>query len=370
MTTMTPCDRPDLERLLYWQGQMLRSRDFRDQVAIGDERRWWHNRAIHAANGVAVGMEVGLSGNTFDGLSVTVGPGVAYDCFGREIVSMCENPVEKPSDLIMSMLNSRKISAGTFRMAAIAVLPVPIGDIPSLPVVQFPNGPDRVKSRYLLGELPLSVSYQGHSPQTLNAGSASICLANADACDDQIVKFQWEPPGHDEVLVAWVQWWLVTMVSGSHNIVPVITRQLSRPFARPHIASGATIPGHTAWNLWCEPGGNSNCLGFQVRIDTKSSGFIDDEVPHYFASLQGSLGDPTKTGYFPVLYPHIDQSAQNGFLFRLFMPKLSAVGVFTPNDGFDNQFPGFAQRQKLYVAWLGIQRGHSPFDDSNPTTAP
>src|SRR5262249_23851380 len=50
----------DLERLRYWQGQMLRSRDFRDQAAQQAELRWWHNRALHNAYGVVAGLGVTL----------------------------------------------------------------------------------------------------------------------------------------------------------------------------------------------------------------------------------------------------------------------------------------------------------------------
>jgi hypothetical protein len=48
----------ELQRLRYWQGQMLRSRDLRDQVATEAQLRWWHNRALHNVFGVASGFEV------------------------------------------------------------------------------------------------------------------------------------------------------------------------------------------------------------------------------------------------------------------------------------------------------------------------
>jgi hypothetical protein len=42
----------EIERLRYWQGQKLRSRDFRDQMEMAAQLRWWHNRALHQAFGV------------------------------------------------------------------------------------------------------------------------------------------------------------------------------------------------------------------------------------------------------------------------------------------------------------------------------
>src|SRR6266571_1601325 len=56
MKAIPPVAASDLERLRYWQGQMLRGRDFRDQLAIAAQLRWWHNRAIHHAFGIAYGF--------------------------------------------------------------------------------------------------------------------------------------------------------------------------------------------------------------------------------------------------------------------------------------------------------------------------
>jgi hypothetical protein len=79
----------DLEQLRYWQGQLMRSRDFRDQAAIDAQKRWWHNRAIHAIFGVNSGLTVNVttSGGAF---GATVACGLAYDCFGRELILQSE----------------------------------------------------------------------------------------------------------------------------------------------------------------------------------------------------------------------------------------------------------------------------------------
>ena len=82
-----------LERLQHLEGQMLRSRDFRDRVRFDDELLAWHQRALHDAFGVAVGLEVTESE---DGLAVVVAPGVAYDCTGRAVVLAEEHTVALP----------------------------------------------------------------------------------------------------------------------------------------------------------------------------------------------------------------------------------------------------------------------------------
>jgi len=78
-------ERRDLERFTYWQGQMLRSRDFRDDAAFEAQRRWWHNRALHAPYGISYGLEVTAA--SVSGAPVfTVQCGLAYDCYGRELI--------------------------------------------------------------------------------------------------------------------------------------------------------------------------------------------------------------------------------------------------------------------------------------------
>ena len=72
----------DLQRLRHVDGELLRSRDLRDEI-VGDlELHWWHQRGVHAAYGVAAGLD--LSGP--DGGQVTVAPGVAYDGRGRDLL--------------------------------------------------------------------------------------------------------------------------------------------------------------------------------------------------------------------------------------------------------------------------------------------
>jgi hypothetical protein len=94
MTATPPVEARDLERLRYWQGQMLRSRDFRDQLAIEAQLRWWHNRAMHHAFGITCGFTTRKDeiNNT-----VIVEPGLAYDWFGREIILRREQKVSIPT---------------------------------------------------------------------------------------------------------------------------------------------------------------------------------------------------------------------------------------------------------------------------------
>ena len=84
MSTRPP-QATELERFLYWQGQTLRSRDFRDQAAVNAQLRWWHNRSLHSAYGLSYGLEV--VNDVVNGVAVVhIKCGAAYDCFGRELI--------------------------------------------------------------------------------------------------------------------------------------------------------------------------------------------------------------------------------------------------------------------------------------------
>ena len=84
-----------LERFRYWQGQMLRSRDFRDQVRVADQLQTLHNRALHSAAGLSFGLEV--TDETVDGkLILTVRSGLAYDCESRPVLLRQDRTIEAP----------------------------------------------------------------------------------------------------------------------------------------------------------------------------------------------------------------------------------------------------------------------------------
>jgi hypothetical protein len=84
----------DVQRLRHVPRELLRSRDLRDQAAFGDQLRWWHNRALHDAFGVASGLSVALAAG---GASALVQPGIAYDRVGRELLVFAPRLVPLPA---------------------------------------------------------------------------------------------------------------------------------------------------------------------------------------------------------------------------------------------------------------------------------
>ena len=318
---------PDLERLRYWQGQKLRRRDFQDQVDMEAQLRWWHNRALHQAYGVARGLEVaGVSNSNGSRIKgVWVEPGIAYDCFGRMLV-----------------LQAAK-------------------EIP-LPESSLPTGRARV----------LVIRYKERCAYPRQPDNSSTCWDTRRSSFLEQPEFQWldaeQPDPGQGVPLARIRYEQESdTVEPSLDIGFIVPR--ARALARPRIASGATIPGNTPWEPWEEKG---TPIGVQVCIDTSAAGFT--ETPCYFAWLQGPLWQAAPgsnrplnlSEFFPAPLSHIHDPRFNEFTFRLWGPKFDIQWL---EDGkrtnvkysssseidFPDAFMEFAREQRLSVCWLAIQ---------------
>jgi hypothetical protein len=83
----------DIQRVRHVPRELLRSSDLRVQLAASQQRRWWHNRALHDVPGIASGMTVALTNKK----KVVVQPGVGYDCFGRELLLFEPRKLDVPT---------------------------------------------------------------------------------------------------------------------------------------------------------------------------------------------------------------------------------------------------------------------------------
>ena len=300
MATTQPID---MYRSRYWQGQMLRSRDFTDQHEVGAQLRWWHNRALHNVYGVSFGLKVSAADNPLT--AVIVSRGVAYDCMGRELILPATQSIHLPE---------QQPEIGQ----AIALY-ICYRDTTSLP-----------NKRESVGSCPQQ--------------RFSILLDQAE--------LRWLPADRLDVKAGVP---IARVQNANHELMldQSFIAPAARAFARPHIASGSTIPGSTAWKLWEKSG--SGALGYQVEIDTSVAGF--SEVPIYFAWLQGRLWPETVEGFFFAPLTHIHNPESGNFVFRIWMPNLPLPSAGTTNERFALNFLSYAgkQRQSLSVGWPGIQ---------------
>lgn len=338
---MLKTEKRDLERVQYWQGQMLRSRDFRDIEACEAQRRWWHNRAVHNAYGVAEGLSCALvpAGSP---TGVTISPGVAYDIFGHELI-----------------------------LERNLVVPLPTNISPNM-----------------VGAVSLLMRFKPPSRTVRPDETSEVCWTRVGSVAAGTAEFAWsigdrlDPAEGVSVCAVYYS------VGRFRGPDPSYIRASIRPESRPLLASGATIPGNTPWNPWSagfttDPNDNPipDLIGVQTWIDTSAAGFT--QTPCYFASLQGPLWNSQTQQLTPAIFPSIADESLTGFTFRLWLQVLP-VGeatlfalrsrVRSVARGFTfisdpSDFSLFAQQQGLYVSWVGCQMRAPDSCCSNPNAS-
>jgi hypothetical protein len=305
--------RPEIERMQFWEGQRLRSRDFRDQVATEAEYRWWHNRALHNTYGVRYGFELAEVFEAGVLSELRTACGLAFDCYGRELILQKEQVVSVPS---------------------------------------FSEPQPR--------QLLLVASYRETGKFARRRDLISACPGGSVLLDAPI--FSWVNPKefrfNQGVPIA-------RIVYGTGANAPALDTQFrippSRPLKRPRVATGATVPGDTPWELWRESVRTDNGvatlnLGMQVDIDTSTFGFT--ETPLYFAWLSGRLWKAANIAFFPIPMLHIPSASYKQFRVRLWMPTINLLlggRARQANDGFDREFINYAREQGLHICWVGVQ---------------
>ena len=347
-------DFTELERLRYRQGQRLQSRDFRDQAAIDAQLRWWHNRALHNAYGIARGLEPTLSEN--DGV-VHIASGVAYDCYGRELTVRREWTVRVPdaNENLTLLLRYRRNPSDTNHhdvgkaAASSAVTEfvwmrttgltfkdgVPVCRIPyeTTMAMVVPREMAKLMKRVLPGK----------SRYAKKALVLRGVLSRTDR--DALLNLPFEKEATVATLDVGVYRRAIFDLFERSQID--YARIKGHLLARPRVAAGATVPGATLWLPWLES--NRTLIGLQVQIDTSMAAF--SETPCYFASLQGLPASGTSFG--TASFAHTDSASSTGFVFRFWMTILKQPLVFEKDQ--EGALLTIAQRLKLFVRWWAIQ---------------
>lgn len=316
-------ERRKLERVRYWQGQMLRARDFRNLEEVEAQRRWWHNRAVHNAFGIAEGLECAFLGTASKSPAITVKPGVAYDSFGRELILERTATISLPQNISLKFSGAMSL---------------------------------------LMRFKPLSSGGDGRAP-------AGLCWCSFGSIAAGTAEFVWRE-GERFDPSAGVAVCAVSFEQGRAlpRLDPNLKISSTRPVARPLLGSGATIPGNTAWEPWSmgftvDENGNPipNYLGVETWIDTSAAGFT--RVPCYFASLEGPLWSPATRRLVPALFPSIGNESVGGFTFRLWLQVIEppqaeieeAIATSFRFITWPADFSLYARQEGLYVSWIGCQ---------------
>src|ERR1043165_3048669 len=88
----------ELARVRYWQGQLLSAGDLQTQLRADEELRRLHNRAVHQAYGIAIGLTP-----TLDEGELKLDCGMAYDCAGRALIVEAARTLDLPTSLTGGM---------------------------------------------------------------------------------------------------------------------------------------------------------------------------------------------------------------------------------------------------------------------------
>ncbi|HJU56025.1 MAG TPA: hypothetical protein VJ715_15675 [Pyrinomonadaceae bacterium] len=306
----------ELQRIRYWQGQLLASGDLQTQLLVNEELRRLHNRALHQAHGVAIGLTLAHD-ETTGALTLdeetkkpTLSCGMAYDCAGRELIVGKDREIDRPPQLPMTLV--------------IAYDPASVDGI--------------------------ALTWKRAQDVNANTEVAIAAVAQLTDQDNNPVK------DVDNEDVA--------------KLAPEFSPMVARPLARPRMATGKTIPGETPWQPWKV---GETEVGVKVLIDTSAAGFT--RVPHYFAEAVSGKLEPD---FVPAWFASIADPSTQGFTLQLMLHRvtrealeildpraqvmveptldqvveLSAPDLFVPNDFVARLLP-LAEQASLITAISG-----------------
>ncbi len=300
-------DAAALQRALFFDGQLLGAADLNTLFDYNRELRWWHNRSLHNW-GIAFGLEVaGDKGARV----VSVQPGYALDCLGRDLVLTDRLDVPIPA------------TAGPLSYFLVAAY----ADDNSLPAAQR-AGPCDAAGTVRLAERPDLRWVRPDDP----------------AADS---RFR---PGQDIVLAS-IQVQNCRLAAAAADK----ERRYALSAPQPLIMAGQTTAGRTPWDLWTE---SEVVLGVQTQVDTTAAGF--GATPRYMAHVMGNRmenQDITWDGHALVSAP-----TATGFLLQVLMPRDLRIGAnarANPSSILD-QDPGhvakWIRREGAWcVVWMGVE---------------
>jgi hypothetical protein len=236
---------PQLTRVVYFDGQRLTASDLNAAASVQREWRWLHNRSLH---NWGIGLGFAVSGKRGD-RQVTIQPGYAIDCLGREIV--------------LTQTLTKAVPAKGDKTICYLVAAYP--DDTALTVVERRNGECDTQGAVRLQE-QAAVYWKIEGEQTV-ADGLEVVLAQAT-----IENCQLAAP------------------------LSLAQRRNARSTCQPYVAAGSTPAGATNWELWTSADAGPTpsqsgveeqeiVYGVKTLVDTASARF--GAVPEYQAQLTG-----------------------------------------------------------------------------------
>ena len=298
---------PDLKRIEFFNGQRLTAQDLTDLQDANAQLRWLHNRSLH---GWGIGIGYAVTGEASD-TTVTIAPGYAIDCLGRELI--LTQPLTLPVPAVAGVsTGGAQPSPATFFLTITYLDDAFQPTVESRPGVCLPSGTVR------LAEGPL---VQWQQLKDIQDG-LNVILAEASVLNCQLNA----PLGLD-------------------------VRRNARPAEQPYINAGQVAPAAITWT--------SVLGGIAARVDTSAAKFAS--TPAYFAHVMGprqvqvtQLGAPGKVTQFNlVTVPLLELPAPDSFVLQVLMlqfDKSNAV-VAVPAADVLNIIPVL----NWTIVWMGIE---------------
>jgi hypothetical protein len=305
-------------RVVYFDGQRLEADDLNGAADQMRQFRWLHNRSLHGW-GLALGVQA--AGDAGD-RQVTVQPGYAVDCLGRELV--LTEPLTLP-------------------------VPARAGNAQGQPVA-----------------FALVAAYPDDSQLAVIQTRAADCGGTAGAVRlQERASIYWrEPPivTGQEILLA------MASVQNCQLAQPLAVDQTRRdlPITTPYVAAGQSARGATAWQPWLVTAPEESLLiGVWAQIDTSLGQF--SATPTYQAQLRGercfdSAQGDTQPPFLLDGTLVVGDVAPTSFTAYVLLPRLGrdAGGILNPATLFGSG-PGGQDAlialvtQEWTIAWIGVE---------------
>lgn len=287
---------PELKRIQFFAGQRLTAQDLTDLQDANRELRWLHNRSLH---GWGIGIGYAATGERGD-TSVTIGPGYAIDCLGRELI-------------LTTTVNM--------------TVPATAGNTDGTAAVFF-----------------LTISYKDDSDQSALEQRSGVCLPGGTVRLTESPFIQWQQAtqvrtGLDIILAQ------ANVLNCQLNTDLVLTvRRSAQPTQQPYIYADQISASDLLWAPLTEV---AQTVGITTSIDTSSGNF--QAVPAYFVQLVGSRQLSNSTGVqWIITLPSIKDTTPQGFSLEVYIADASSGQLSTDPTTLPTTL-------QWTVVWMGVE---------------